>query len=139
MPENELEQQLEQFLRKRDKDFVDHRKKHHQEQDSLTDEDWWAQLIERTQAIRPQMLPIFERNKSEMIAGRHKTAKQESEYREKQLRKKVLELLPLIYIVREDLGATGPLDEMQVEAAMLRLDIELGKLVKPTFDLTNLN
>ena len=119
--------QLEAMLRAEDRSYVEVRKKQLAADSALTDEEWWQRLVEQTSGIRPEMIEVFERSKAEMIAGRHKPAKQEVEFREKMIQRKTLELLPFVMELRIETGATGHLTKEQLSIAQVRFSGELSK------------
>lgn len=120
MDQKELVRQLEAHFRKQDQAVHDHRKQVHAERQSLSDEEWWEQLVANTKGIRPEMLAIFERNKAEMIAKRFQTVSSEEGFREKQIQRRTMELLPYVSAVRADREETGDLTEDQIHIASMR-------------------
>ena len=120
MDQRELVRQLEEHFRNESQAFIDQRKRIHQEREALSDEAWWDQLVERTRAIRPQMLEIFERNKEEMISKRFETILKETDYQEKIIQKQVMGLLPHVSAVRADMEAYGDLTAEQIQRAEIR-------------------
>lgn len=125
MDQRELVRQLEALLRQEDEDALRKRNEVQVQRDSLSDEEWWDQLVEQTRSIRPQMLAIFERNKAEIIAKRLETTKSEVGYYEKQIQKKVMMILPHLSAIRSDQGLTGDITQEQIEAARQRIEIDI--------------
>ena len=124
MDQRELVRQLEVHFRKVDQILHDHRKKVHEERGAISDEDWWAELIERTRGIRPQMLEVFERNKHEMIAKRFQTVSSEEGFREKMIQRRVMELLPFVSVIRAERGENGDLTSEHIRLASLKMCAE---------------
>ena len=127
MDDKAIRSQLEALLRAEDNAFVAARKKQQEEMAALSDEEWWQRLVDQTNGIRPEMIEVFERSKVEMIAGRHKPAKQEVEFREKMIQRKTLELLPYVMELRIEEEATGNLTKDQLHIASIRLTGESSK------------
>ncbi len=125
MDQRELVRQMEAFFRKEDEEALQKRNEVQVQRDSLSDEEWWDQLVEQTRSIRPQMLTIFERNKAEIIAKRLETTKSEVGYYEKQIKQKVMMLLPHIMVIRSDRGITGDVSREQIEAARRRAEVDI--------------
>ncbi len=120
MDQRELFRQLEEHFRNEDRAQLDQRKQIHLERESISDDEWWEELIERTRKIRPQMLEIFERNKIEMIAKRFLTISSEEEFREKVIQKRVMELLPHLSALRLENDEQGKVTDDQIRLAILR-------------------
>jgi hypothetical protein len=118
--QREIVKKLEEYFREENRAHYHQRKKVHESRESLTDEEWWDELIERTKSIRPQMLSIFERNKEEMISKRFQTIDSEEGFREKAIQRQVMELLPHISSVRSEMGESDLLTEDQIRLAKLR-------------------
>ena len=127
MDQRKLVKQLEDHFRKEEQAHLDHRKRVHEVRGSQTDEEWWDELIERTRRIRPQMLAIFDKNKEEMISKRFHTISSEEGFREKQIQKRVMELLPYISAVRSERAEEGDLTKDQLHIAKMRLVGETSK------------
>lgn len=119
MDQRQIVKLLEEHFRKEDKDLHDHRKRLHEERVSISDEEWWDELIERTRAIRPQMVEVFERNKEDMILKRFHTISSEEDFRERMIQKRVMELLPFVSAVRAETEETELTDE-HIRMALLR-------------------
>ena len=126
MDQRQLVKRLEEHFKNEEQAQLDHRMRVHEERGSQTDDDWWDELIERTKSIRPQMLGIFERNKSEMIANRFKTASCELGFREKMIQKRVMEMLPHITAIRAEMSEHGDLTDHQVQLAQVRLSEQVA-------------
>ena len=126
MDQREIVKQLEEHFREESKGHYHHRKKIQESRESLTDQEWWDELIDRTKSIRPQMLSIFERNKDEMISKRFQTIEAEVGFREKTIQKKVMELLPYISSVRSEMGEYDILTEDQIQLAKVRQSANSG-------------
>ena len=124
MDDKAIRSQLEAMLRAEDDDFVAARKVQQDRLAAMSDDEWWDQIVSQTKDIRPQMIEVFERNKTEMISGRHKPAKQEVEFREKTIQRKTLDLLPFVMELRNEEGATGNLTKNQLHVASMRLSSE---------------
>ena len=139
MDDKAIRSQLEQMLRDEDRALVVARKKQLDEMAALSDEEWWQHLILQTKEIRPQMIEVFERNKEAMIAGRDKPAKQEIEFREKAIQRRIQELLPFLMELRLETGATGNLTRQQFQIANERLDGAAAVPPSPPRDRQSLN
>ncbi len=122
MDQREIVKKLEEHFREEERGQHDYRKRIHEDRLSLTDEDWWDELIERTKSIRPQMLSIFERNKEEMISKRFQTIQSEEGFREKKIQQKVMEILPHVTAIRFEIGEIGSLTQEQIQLATLKLE-----------------
>jgi hypothetical protein len=122
--QREIVKKLEEHFREEEKSQHEYRKRIHEDRLSLTDQEWWEELINRTKSIRPQMLSIFERNKEEMISKRFQTIHSEVGFREKLIQQKVIELLPHVSAIRVEIGVTGDLTVEHIQLAALRFEAQ---------------
>jgi hypothetical protein len=120
MDQRQIVQRLEEHFRNEDKALFDQRNRVHEERSSVSDDEWWAELIEQTRSIRPQMVEVFERNKQDMISKRFQTAKSEEDFRLKTIQRRVMDLLPFVSIIRIELNAEGDLTVDQIQLALAR-------------------
>ena len=127
MDQRELVRQLEAHFRAEDEKLHDLMRKSRQEQDALSDEEWWARIVSDTRGIRPEMLEIFERNKDEMIKNRPKRIGSEEGFREKNIQRQVMELLPYVATYRAETGAIGDVTDEEIFVATHRKSSEFGK------------
>ncbi len=128
MDQRELVRSLEEYFRKEEEEAHQLRKKVHAQRESISDEEWWAELIERTKNIRPTMLEVFERNKVEMIAKRFETIQSEEGFREKSVQRRAMDLLPYVSSLRSEQGDIGPLTEDQISQATTKMEAASLKL-----------
>ncbi len=127
MDQRELVRQLEAHFRAEDEKLHEHMRKSRKEQDSLSDDEWWARIVADTIGIRPFMLEVFERNKEEMIKNRYKRHGAEEGFREKNIQRKVMELLPYLATYRAETGATGDLTSDEIHVSSMRKSSEFSK------------
>ena len=134
MDQREIVKKLEEYFRAEEKSQHEYRKRVHEDRQSLTNEEWWDELIDRTKSIRPQMLLIFERNKEEMISKRFQTIQSEEGFREKRIQQKVMELLPHVSAIRLEISEIGSLTHEQIQLATLRLESQSRENTRNPFD-----
>ena len=128
MDQRELVHQLEGHFRKEDALLQERLRASRQEQDALSDEEWWDQLVARTKEIRPQMMEVFERNKEEMIRNRPKRIGSEEAFREKTIQRHVIEILPFVAAYRDETNSSGDLTDDQIYVATMRRHAETTKV-----------
>jgi hypothetical protein len=134
MDQRELVRQLEAHFRAEDEKLHEQMRKSRQEQDSLSDEEWWARIVSDTASIRPFMLEVFERNKEEMIKNRYKRLGSEEGFREKNIQQKVMELLPYVAAYRSETDANGDLSTDEIYVATMRKSSEVTKSAMAQFE-----
>ncbi len=134
MDQKQLAKQLEAHFRAEDEKLHEHERKSRLEQDLLSDEEWWARIVSDTASIRPFMLEVFERNKDEMIKNRYKRHGAEEGFREKNIQRQVMELLPYVATHRAENGASGDLTSDEVYVAFMRKSAESAKSAISQFE-----
>lgn len=134
MDQRELVRQLEAHFRKEDAMLLEHWRATRHEQDSLSDEEWWIQLVSKTEGIRPEMMAVFERNKEEMIRNRPKRIGSEEGFREKNIQKKVMELLPYVSKFRAEREAVDDITDEEIYVASMRMHAESMKSTMGQFE-----
>ena len=137
MDQRQLVRSLEEHFRKEDEEAYEQRKRVHAEREAVSDDEWWAELIELTKNIRPTMLEVFERNKVEMISKRFETIQSEEGFREKSIQRRAMDLLPYVSSLRADHDESGPLTEDQISLATLKMEAANLKLASQADEKPN--
>ncbi|MBI1333152.1 MAG: hypothetical protein GC165_09760 [Armatimonadetes bacterium] len=122
MTQSELLRQIETYFRLQDEAAHPNRQKVREEQEAVTDDEWWAQAKAQMAHMRPEFLEVIERNKEQMIRDRNVRFDSEAAYRERIIKQKAVELLPFVAAIRAETNAASDVTEHEILSATARRD-----------------
>lgn len=124
MTQSELLRQLEDHFRKQEESVAEHRHKMREEQEAISDDEWWEQAKSNMGKMRPEFMEIMERNKEEMIKNRSMKFLNDETFRDRRIKQMAIELLPFVAAVRADRSSTGDVTKDEIELASIRQSVK---------------
>ena len=121
MDQREMLRQLEEHFRHEDERLAEHRQRVREQQEAISDEEWWEEAKAKMGKMRPEFLEMMERNKAEMIKNRSLNFLSDETFRERRIKRQAAELLPFVAALRSESEASGDITSDEIAKASMRM------------------